>query len=288
MKTKILLLGSVMLLRVLAFAQTGLREDVVPRGPHAGDVVKIVSTEAVSTKALAPQEKSPLTLRLPGQNTNVQVELFAYRHNYTRTAGNRSSAHACYEFQVRSKDSDEFAWSCWTFDFPRPHDFQVLTTESGNAYACFIGAGVHLFRLSASRESDVLRRQFWEGSLMDSADHPDGLPVVGTSLLFQTLGRTNMFGMGPQTLNLTVDMLSDVAGELQVTVHGAAPTPQCTFALRDGAWVWVSTSSSPNGVTDAKRAAEGAKPPRRMAVPTHSPVMQRLFGGTNTQIVTPE
>ena len=42
-------------------------------------------------------------------------------------------------------------------------------------------------------------------------------------------------------MTIVVESVSDKTGELQVRVRGAAPKPQCTFALRDGKWELVKS-----------------------------------------------
>jgi hypothetical protein len=198
-------------------------------------------TVASPGEASIPQKESVITLTIAGQKANLPVELFAFRHQYGRLPESNRWSFAQYEFQVRAKGGQPFVWSCWTPpDVSRPHRFQVLTTESGRSYACYVREGVHLFYLSQSRELVSLRREPAPEDF--ESDHPDALPRLTMGTLRDALGTLNVEGLGPQMWNVTVDGLSDSTGELRVTVHGALPQPQCTFALRKNEWELVSCS----------------------------------------------
>ena len=225
--------------------QNPLAEDVVAQGPIVDRVYRILKTHNLkpedAPKASELFQKSSLVLlNVRGVRTNVPVELSVFRHEGTATQGEKAWPLAFHEMQIRSIGNEEFTWSCWTSDAPIPHRFQILTTETSNSYACLIQGGVHLFLLKESRDSSVMRRRYLEVATPDGR-HPDALPSLLVGQLKETLGRENVFGLGPQMFNVTVDKLSDSAGELQVTVHGATPMPQCTFALRKGQWELVST-----------------------------------------------
>ena len=241
MKTIILVLGAILFLAVTHGVQEVVVEDVIAHGPKAGQKVRIVKTEAWPKEVGPSAKESIMTLSGQAQMTNAPVELLAYRHQAVRVLGTNSWPFVCYEFQVRAKGSQGFVWSCWTPDFPRPHRFRVMTTQSGKSYAGYIRGGVHLYLLSQSRESDSMRRQFL-GVPIGELNHPDALPVLPIDQIQEYLGWTNTLGLGPQTWNVTVDSVSDSNGELRVTVQGAAPQPQCTFALRKEKWELVSTS----------------------------------------------
>jgi len=242
MNTIALLLGAAFFVTAASDGQTTLSEDVITRGPQTGQKRTITKTLVSPKEASVLQKVAVVTLNVQGQKTNVPIELIANRHECIATRGTNTMRFACYEFQVRAKEGGGFVWSCWIPDFPRPHRFQVLTTESGRSYACYVRQGVHLFHLSETREPDAMRRQFWEAPEDLEIDHPDALPRLTMESVGEALGRTNTEGMGPQTWNVTVDNLSDSAGELRVTLHGAAPQPQCTFALRKAKWELVSCS----------------------------------------------
>jgi len=218
-------------------------EDIITRGSRAGEKRTITNTVAFPAEASVLQKEAVIVLGAQGWRTNVAVELISYRHKFLRIklTSTNQVPFTCYEFQVRAKGGDGFVWSSWAPDFPQPHRFQVLTTESGKSYACYIRQGVHLFHLSESREPDAMRRAFWE-SPTAAREHPDALPLLPISLLHKQLGWTNTVELGPQTWDVTVDKLSDSEGELRVTVHGTAPQPQCIFALRNHKWELVSTS----------------------------------------------
>ena len=235
-----MLLGVMLFVATTQGDQSVLVEDVFTNGPMAGQTRTITKT-LVSPKDSLLQQKAVLTLNVQGQKANIPVQLISHLHECTATRGSNTTSFTCYEFQLRADESG-FIWSTWTPDFPRPHRFQVLTTESGTNYASYISDGVHLFRLTESRPSDAMRRQFWEAPNYYENTNPDALPSLPMDLLRQALGKTNIEGLGPQTWNISVDNLSTQANELIVTVHGAAPLLRCTFALRKDKWELVSTS----------------------------------------------
>lgn len=212
-------------------------DDIIKRGPRAGEMRSITNTTAFPTEASVLQREAVIALRMEGQKTDVAVELVSLRHQVIDKRG----PFTRYEFQIRAKSGLGFVWSCWTPDFLQPHRFQVLTTESGQSYACYIREGVHLFRLSESRPSDAMRRAFWEDPEAEFK-HPDALPLLGTKQVGEALGRVNTLYLNAVTLYADVVSLSDREGELRVTVRGKEPQPQATFALRHGQWELVSTT----------------------------------------------
>jgi hypothetical protein len=238
-----LLLGATLCVTAAHGGQPVIVEDVLTNGPQTGQKRTITKTLVSPKEASIPQQDTFVALNVQGQKINVPVHLTAFRHECTATRGTNSTSFICYEFQVLAKGDGGLVWSCWTPDFSRPHNFQVLTVESGTSYASYIREGVHLFHLSESREPVAMRRQFWDAPEDFEINHPDALPLLKMELLGEVLGETNMEGMGPQTWNLTVDNLSDKTGELRVTVHGAMAQPQCIFALRKGKWEILSTST---------------------------------------------
>lgn len=221
--------------------QAGVGEDGNLRPPLATNAFRILNTKTSPKEVTVETKTSTVGLKVEGQATNVSVELAASRFEYAKTGGEQLTSLAAYELQIKSKDNASFVWSCWTPAFPIPHRFKVLTTESGTSYACYIRSGVHLFRLSESRMSDAMSHRFWQSFGADQ-DHPDALPGLQLAILKQTLGNTNLYGIGPQKFDLVVDRLSDDKGELQITVHGAVPQPRCVFALRNGKWELLSTT----------------------------------------------
>jgi hypothetical protein len=243
MNTTILVVGAVLFVTITTqVGQSAIVEEVISQGPMTGQIRTINKTIPSPKEVSIPQPESVVTLNVQGRKTNMPVQLIAYRQECTATRSANTASFICYEFQLRAKEGG-FVWSSWSPDFPRPHRFQVLTTESGTSYASYIRDGVHLFRLSESRQSDAMRRQFWEAPEDFEIKNPDALPRLAMESLGKALGRTNTEGMGPQTWNISVDNLSDKSGELCVIVHGAAPQPKCTFALRNNKWEFVSTSS---------------------------------------------
>ena len=252
MKTVTLLLATVLFVTAARAEPPAVVEDIITRGPYAGERRIITNTVAFPKEASVVQSETVVALAVNGQRTDVPVELTAYRHRFLRSQGTNDWPLTCYEFQVRARGGDGFVWSSWAPDFRQPHRFQVLTTESGKSYACYIRQGVHLFHLSESREPDAMRRGFWENPRFEG-QRPDALPLVQIGQIQECLGWTNTVALGPQTWDVTVDKLSDSGGELRVTVHGTAPQPQCIFALRKDKWELVSTRGS--GVTADARPA---------------------------------
>jgi hypothetical protein len=217
-------------------------EDIIRTGPRAGQTVRVVKTERSPKEATVVRPESTVAIVLRDGQNSVPVELLVLRHEGVRISGTNLQPFTCYEFQVRAQEP-VFVWSCWTPSFPRPHRFQVLNTESGKTYACYVRAGVHLFRLAEGREPDSIRREFWESPEKDLR-HRDALPLLPISEVQDALSRTNTLGLGPQTWNITVDGISESAGELRVVVHGMAAKPRCTFALRGDKWELVSRSGN--------------------------------------------
>jgi hypothetical protein len=169
----------------------------------------------------------------------VAVELSAYRCECVRSEGGKDWPFACYQFQIRAKGGYPFAWSCWVPDCPSPHAFEVLTAPSGQSYACYIDNGLDLFHITQPRDSESVRKDFWNG-----ISHPDRLPSLN-NLLFETVDRNNLIGLGPTTWNITVDSVAESGGDLVLILHGRKPQLKYTFALKNGKWVFVSKQDNP-------------------------------------------
>jgi hypothetical protein len=237
MKTRSLFIA-VILLAIVSHGSRGELEQLnITRGPKAGSTIRLVKQEKVPK--LVSSKEGVVKVSVAGQWTNLPVDLSAWRYEGIRTSHEREWPVTEYELRVEGKAPVAFQWSCWWHDAGLPHGFQVLNTESRRSYACYVAGGVLFYRLSEDRDSESMRRQSWENT---SSGHPDSLPSLPIQLLEESLGRTNMLGLGPQAWNINVDSLSDAAGELRVTLHGAAPQPQCTFALRTNKWELVSCS----------------------------------------------
>jgi hypothetical protein len=220
-------------------AQTNLFDDPIMSGSKTGQTVRAIKAQAVPACVLPYQPGEPV-IDLGTKHVHSSVEINAIRYECVRTGEGRERSFACFEFCVRAKGPEKLEWSCWVPDFPHPHRFQILTGETKASYACYIGSGVHLYHLQQGRDAASMRRRFWE-----QVEHPDVLPILPLPLLFQTLGRTNMLGLGPRTWNVSVSDFSDKNGELRLTVQGTASEPKCTFALRYDRWVLVSTFLEP-------------------------------------------
>ena len=234
MKIVVCLLYSAILVANSVAAETNLFEDPVSSGPRAGRTVKLIRAQAMPESVIKPLREQAL-LNLGTERVRTPVQIQATRYEGARTGKDRDWSFACFEFRIRAETPARFDWACWVADFPQPHRFQILSGNSKASYACFVGAGVHVYRLHQERNPDTMRQRFWEES-----EHPDALPTLPLSLLFEALSRTNMLGLGPRTWNVTVSSLSDAGGEVHLTLHGSNPEPKCTFALRKGTWELVS------------------------------------------------
>lgn len=222
-------------------------QDLVTAGPGAGDTVSVVKHARYpglrqSVPAVLPAPDTGLTIALNTGSglANIPVELSALRCECVRTGANEDSRFACFEFEIRAKAGPPFAWSCWAPDFPNPHRFQVLSTPSRDTYACYVGAGVHLFRITQARDPETMRKDFW-----NTAQHPDALPVLSGALLFQIVGREHMLGFGPTTWNVVIDSLGESGRDPVVTLHGDNIWPKYTFGLRGGQWELLSKHDNP-------------------------------------------
>jgi hypothetical protein len=257
MKTNALLIAMVLLgAAALAGPAAGLEGSKTNQALSGGERI-IVNTVVVPHEYSLVQTQAVISVPGPKGRTDVAVELIAYRHALPRGHG----PPACYEFQIRSKETNVFIWSCWLPDFPRPHRFQVWTTESGKSYACFVQDGVHLYELRKDRQPEERRRAFWVHSAPGA--HPDALPILPIDQIQQAFAPESRreFHLNPTTYFVEVLELTDRDGELRVTVRGHEPRPKdypggrvpegayekwlkarATFALRGDHWELVSTT----------------------------------------------
>lgn len=224
---------------VCSAAQTGLFEESIQSGPKAGQTVKAVRADPAPDCLAMAAEGASAFLGTGADRSRQTVSKRATRYECVRVGRDRDWPFNCFEFRIHATSPGAFEWSCWAPDFPRPHMFKLLAGESETTYACYIGSGIHLYRLGQNRKSDVMRRLF-----LEQAQHPDTLPTVPLALLFEKLGRTNMIGQGPRTWNVTVETLTDKDGEILLTVHGLNPELKTTFALRNGTWGTVPKQTS--------------------------------------------
>ena len=264
MKTNGLLTPLVLLGLTALAAQPAVIEDVVQAGPRAGQKRVIVETVDFSARHCVSTNDTTVTLGPPGRRVTVPVTLRAFQYTFRKVRDGETNpgVYFCYEFQIRSKETNGFIWSCWLPDFPRPHRFQVWTTESGKSYACFVQHGVNLFSLTVSRQPDEMRRAFWEGPT-GANPYPDALPVLRIKQIWEAFPDRSggMFDLDPTAWFVEVLELTERAGELRVTVRGHQPRERdypggrvpegayekwqkarATFALRGNHWELVSTT----------------------------------------------
>lgn len=262
MKTTRVLLAT-LCITIAQAASPLLLEDIVTSGPRAGEKRIITNTVAFPPEATVLDKASTITLGPPTARTALSVELISRRHTFITESPSGAmlpGARNCYEFEIRSVEPGRFVWSCWVGDWRQPHRFQVLRTESGKSYACYIREGVHLFHLSESRPAAAMRRGLWENSGFDF-EHPDALPLLRQKQIRGALGPECMLHLDATTGYTEVLALSDQEGELRLTVRGREPQPidysdarvpegmrerwlrsSATFALRDGCWQLVSAT----------------------------------------------
>jgi hypothetical protein len=217
---------------------TKLGEFVIQAGPKAGQILREVASEVAPKEVTVPQSR-PTILR---NGTNAAVELSVCRHEFIAPSEKGGGRTTCYEFRVRPIEAGGLEWSCWAGAFSRPHGFQLFVTKPGDVYASYVREGVHLYRISRTRDSTEMQRVFL-GVPDGEAKHPDALPLLPMQQL-GPLGYYNMLGLGPQAWNVNVDNVLDIGAELRMTVHGTAPQPQCAFALRGGKWELLPSSGA--------------------------------------------
>jgi hypothetical protein len=263
MKTDGLLIAMVMVGVAAGGAPPGIIEDIVTTGPQAGQKRVIVETVDSPIRECVLTNEATILLGPPNRRVTVPVALKSLRHRFFQLReGDTNDWRAyCYEFQIRSKETNVFIWSCWVPDFPRPHRFQVWTTESGKSYACFVQDGVHLYELRKDRQPEERRRAFWVHSTPGA--HPDALPILPIDQIQQAFAPESrrQFHLNPTTYFVEVLELTDRDGELRVSVRGREPRrmdyaelrvpegayekwekARATFALRGDHWELVSTT----------------------------------------------
>ncbi len=224
---------SIVFVATAAKSQTNIFNDAILRGSKAGQTVKITKSNTMP-ELVSPRPEAHL-IRNGLEESRVPLDVIATRYEGVRIENDREWPLTCVEFRIQSRNPTQFQWSCWAPDSPRPHRFQILSGTARTNYACYVGEGIHLYRLVQERSASSMRQQF-----LEQEEHPDALPTLSESMLLETIGFTNMLGLGPQTWNVTVDSVSEVAGELRMTIHGASPNPSFTFTLHKNTWELVS------------------------------------------------
>jgi len=221
-------------------SQTVKWEDEVTSGYLSGTRLRVVESKAWDRGLANPTKATTITLPTTGPGRAVHVQMTLVHHNCVRERDSKELPIDCFQFQLLGEKTNSFEWSCWVPAFRVPHHFEVVTVESGESLVSFVGSEVQFFRLSQPRKDSDIRRLFWQDGA-NCGQHPDALPSLPMRQLQDALGWRNMTDWGATEMSVVVESVSDKTGELQVRVRGAAPKPQCMFALRDGKWELVKS-----------------------------------------------
>lgn len=187
---------------------------------------ELVSPES---RKIALSETNKLT-RKSGQ-LEVVVHGYEFHGNFR---GSSDKVLRFWEFQIKSENDKLFNWSCYEWTMAHPHDFKLFTATSTTFGSYASSDGVKVFRIDAGNSSEnalelMLERQPILGEI----------PLLGVGELQTKVGREPFRGENALYWTINVDNISEESGELRVTLHGANPQPQFTFALRNSSWELV-------------------------------------------------
>ncbi|HEX5218681.1 MAG TPA: hypothetical protein VFZ59_03875 [Verrucomicrobiae bacterium] len=213
----------------------------------SGTLVKIVSQQDESNVFVAhsqlvvsaEQTNRVVCAEIGGVKTNVQASLKAYKYTVSVSKNDTNSIATFYAMVVESDNKPPLWWFCTrAVSSTMPRDFKVFTTSSGNTYASYVDHGFKLFRVKTMSDVNVVWQDYWE---QDQRTF-DLVPSLDTTVLRQTVGEGPWYHFNSFYSTGVIDDISEIDGELRVTVHARTPEPKYTFALRDGKWAWVSTA----------------------------------------------
>jgi hypothetical protein len=225
-----------------------------------------------------PSTETNAVVSLPVDGTNrvIPVEVTATRGEIKRSSGRREWTVEMIQYRVESKDEIPYTWFCWDGRGSHAHDFKLFVSTNGATYACYTSdGGVNLFLIEGSVDSQSARDLY-----LSTGRGPGEIQRLHTGFLMDSVGYEPFHDMNALFWAIFVDDVSEVDGELRVTLHGVKPETQFTFALRDEQWEWISTTNDPTKAIDE----EVENPPRKLVpVLGDLPFLRRFSEGTNAR-----
>lgn len=234
MKSIIFLSFLALILLASFFTTEALGQDSVNSAIIAGRMRLSLTNSA--TDLVRPSARAgTIAVQVEGTNLTVPVKLNANKYEYKGSFGTRTNySLSAVEFAITSTGSTQFTWLCWAWPWDHPHDFAVFTTTNNLTYAVYVSnAGVNLFLVSSPVTPEAARNLFLENETsFGNVRRLDNAVILAAG--------NKYFGMNALYLEMSLDRVDVVNGELRVTLHGAELRPQFTYVLRNGEWSLLS------------------------------------------------
>ena len=230
MKHVIFLPFLALILLAIFFTTEAPGQDSVNSAIIAGHM-RLSLTNSATELVRASAREGTIAVQVGGTNVLVPVKLNASRYEYKGSFGTRTNySLSAVEFAITSTSSTQFTWLCWAWPWDYPHDFAVFTTTNNLTYAVYVSnAGANLFLVRSPVTPEAARSLFWEHETsFGNVRRLDNAVILAAG--------NKYFGVNALYLEMSMDRVDVVNGDLRVKLHGAELRPQFTYVLRNGEW----------------------------------------------------